>query len=523
MRLLLKRVRFFLLLFLLPLPIFPEIDVSNKVPSLIENVLKNKQHKICRTNNTEDTFVTEIKKTKSIVDQYKKNFARICPILKSSIERYGNEYQTFSDSRSCPACIFSSVPSAYCNVLVKDKLCVQGDAIVQGDLTVCGTINGGTGVAGCPLFGNVVRVDKVFGNDITGQRNGCPFLTINAALNAALPGDTVWIFPGVYEESIIIPSGISVRGLSRSNVIIQQSNVTQNTDLVVMGENVVLEDLVLRLTSSQHVQLRGVVFPGTTTFTSQIRMSSILVDNSNAGVGNSDVCGVHASGSAVLFDDTTTLLNCDIEVVSTGAGSKRGILVDSLNNNLHINTSKIRAIGGTDCIGIETNALSARCAARYCVVFGDTADISQMAGVISLLQSELFHSQANGLGFDVEIAPGTILWADAGSLPAGINYMRPGTASVSPYEIKIRASQRMLIKSLSVRAQFPPGNGITDTWTVVRNGVDTPLTVTLTGLQNTNINNSISVHYDLGDDISLKLNRAPTSGTLDIIAIMDIY
>ncbi len=436
-------------------------------------------------------------------------------------------YVTGLDTRAiCNGCTFTGPAAQFCNAAI-DNLCVNGNAQILGDLTVCGTINGATGsmipcLCTCPLFGNVVRVDKVYGNDATGAPNGCPFLTINAALAAASSGDTVWIFPGTYEESLIIPKGVSVRGLSRNNVTIQQTDVTQATDLITMGENIVFEDIVLHLTSSEQVQLRAMVFPGTTTLTSQVRRCFINVSNLTVEAGSSNVYAVHATGAAVLPEHISTIMTCSINATSNAGGATRGVLVDSANNDLHIQNTNIMA-SGVNGIAIETNNPTAQCVARYCLLEGDLADISQTAGTLSLINSELFNSQANGLGFVAEIEPNTIIWADPGSLPGGINYMRPGSSSVSPYIINLRASQKLLIKSLNVRAQFPPGGSVSDTWTVMRNGVATPLTVSLTGSQNTNINDTVSVHYDLGDDIALMLNRAPTSGTIDVILIMDLY
>jgi len=71
-----------------------------------------------------------------------------------------------------------------------------------------------------PVGGGVTVNNTVFvsknGNNATGARNDWskPFLTIQAALAAALAGDTVFIFPGTYAEAVVMPDkdNITIRG-----------------------------------------------------------------------------------------------------------------------------------------------------------------------------------------------------------------------------------------------------------------------------------------------------------------------
>lgn len=72
-----------------------------------------------------------------------------------------------------------------------------------------------------PAMGNVAVVDQVNGNNSTASVGGLPFLTITAALAAVTSGQQVYILPGTYNESITIPSGVGVRGMSVKTVIIQ--------------------------------------------------------------------------------------------------------------------------------------------------------------------------------------------------------------------------------------------------------------------------------------------------------------
>src|SRR5258708_1899195 len=64
---------------------------------------------------------------------------------------------------------------------------------------------GATGPTALPI-NNTVFVDRQFGNDSTGTREDetRPFKTLTAALAVALPGDTIYVHPGIYDENTLI-------------------------------------------------------------------------------------------------------------------------------------------------------------------------------------------------------------------------------------------------------------------------------------------------------------------------------
>lgn len=378
-----------------------------------------------------------------------------------------------------------------------------------------------------PVFGNVVRVDSVYGKDSTGARNGLPFLTINAALCAAQKGDVVWIFPGTYAESFTIPSGVTVRGLSQNAVEIKK-DVKVATDLITMGKNTGLENVTLTLTSHKHVQLRGIVFPDTTSENATIKNVTVTVDNSQAGTGVSNVYGINANGAAKPGQEIIAAQQCQIVVRSTGQGIKRGILVDAANNfNMQNMSIAASNNGGGSAIGVETNHPDAACIMRTSNVNGSTADISQTNGTITLVSTNLVNANANGLGFSTEIAPATLVWATAGALPNGTNYMKVGTDTPTSNEMFIRVSQAMLVHALSIKARTSPGfigqTPRVDTWTIRKNGIDQALTVSLSGAQTDNVNNVMSVPFAEGDLLSVKVVKAAGSTTSEAALVMDLY
>lgn len=186
-------------------------------------------------------------------------------------------------------------------------------------------------------LGNTAVVDAVFGNDDVASVGGASFKSIEAAVDAATSGQTIWVLPGVYNLSagITMTDGTSIRGLSLQTVKIQMLNVSGDTTLITMGENCRLEDVTLTLTSTEHHTLKGIVFGGTSSVTSKLRTSVVSVNNSSASAGgSSNVYGVEANGTGALTESSFSF-NClkgsTINVSSNGGGNKRGVLVSNTN------------------------------------------------------------------------------------------------------------------------------------------------------------------------------------------------
>jgi hypothetical protein len=218
------------------------------------------------------------------------------------------------------------------------------------------------------LTGNLLRVDSVYGNDTLAASN--PYLnsfkTIESALSNVSANQTIYVYPGTYNLStgITLPSTISLRGVSLQNVIIQMLNVSSNTTLLTMGENTRVEDVTLKLTSSEHHTLKGIVYPGTTSVTAKLRTCVVSVDNSSASyTGSSDVYGVECSGTGTLSEASFSF-NClkgsTVNVVSNGGGKKRGILVSNTNivttRDLNVYVAPpINVSSSGSYVGVETN------------------------------------------------------------------------------------------------------------------------------------------------------------------------
>lgn len=380
------------------------------------------------------------------------------------------------------------------------------------------------------FVGNTLFVDANpnIGNDATGKREdpARPFQTITAALAAASSGDIVLIRAGTYNETITIPTGVTVRGVAIGAVTIQKLAVTADTTLVTMGDNTRLEDVALKLTSAGHFNLTGVLFPGTTTETAKIRTYTLTVDNSGAGAGASNVYGIRSNGSGTPGRERSTSRAGTVTVLSAGTGVKRAVLVDTAAGNFYSRDTNYvcTGSGGSDYIAAEVNFAGAELGIDTAVLDGTTADFSQTAGMFVVGGVDAVHANANGKSFDTSRYSLDFVWADPGGLPPNVTrFLRPGTATVSISEIKLRLPRKAIVKTLHVRVATAPGVGKTTTVTLRKNGIDTALVVALTGTDVSMVDTANSVSFAAGDDISMKVVTDAGNATADIVCAVEVY
>jgi len=220
-------------------------------------------------------------------------------------------------------------------------------------------------------MGNVARVDAIYGNDSIASIGRLPFKTVEAAIAAigSTQGITIWVLPGTYNlpAGITVPAGCAIRGLNVQTSTLQILGATGPTTLLTMGASTRVEDLSLKLTSTGHHALKGIVFGGTTTQTAKLRTCVLTVDNSTASTaGTSDVYGVECNGTGAIGPASfsfNSLKGSTVNVLSNGGGKKRGVLVSGANCvtsrdfNVYVAAPTDTASTGS-YVGVETNDAS---------------------------------------------------------------------------------------------------------------------------------------------------------------------
>jgi len=380
---------------------------------------------------------------------------------------------------------------------------------------------GATGATGILAMGNVLRVDSINGNNATASVGGNPYLTVEAAVTASSVATssvplTIWVLPGIYNLSagITIPSHVCLRGMNIQTTTIQMTGVTANTTLLTMGTNTRVEDVTLRLTSSGHYTLKGIVFGSTTTANAKLRNTVLTLDNSGASNnGTSEVYAVECNGTGTLGPASfsfNSLKGSTLNVLSNGGGKKRGILVSGTNIvttrdlNVYVAQPTSTASSGS-YVGVETNdaANTGSIQLRSTTVGTVPPSAGHSYSASDILQTspatisdptylasagiqigpgvDLVNKSAGAKGFSTYIYPTVVYFGLKGNVTSGPSggWLWPGTQGVSAGVFPdtgyppayYRAQQSSILSGLSAALVLPAagtGNASTVTLTVYR-------------------------------------------------------
>ena len=307
------------------------------------------------------------------------------------------------------------------STVASGSLALQSTTIGLGNIYL-------SSIASNPItsMGNVLRVDSVYGNDTLAPANlySYPFKTINGAISNVSSTQTIHILPGTYNETIVIPTGIAVRGENTQTVTIQSANSTSNTTLITMGRNCRLEDVTMNIYSSNAVDLIGINYPSGTSITSKLRTTVLNVSSTNAG-SNSTI-GIYSGGtSALSYTTSHAIRGTTINVASQGNGLTRALYITD-SNRFGARDTNFAALG-TSSIGVETINISSFAELKECSVNGGVYDINRTAGTIQLSSTDLINASANGNSFSVNTEPSPIFFGVTGNISDGTKNLMPGT------------------------------------------------------------------------------------------------
>jgi hypothetical protein len=360
--------------------------------------------------------------------------------------------------------------------------------------------------------GGTCRVDAIFGNDGTASRNGGAFLTIAAAFAAALSGDTVLLFPGTYAitTGLTVPTGVTLSGVSKRACVISIANASAGVTAITMGANCAVENLTVSVSTTNNVQIIGVLFPGTTQSNSEINNCNIAMNKNNTG--SAAVYGVHFSGTGSSAINNVN--GCTVTLSSTGTGKNCAIYIDNANTCIINNCTIV-----STSFGVESNNASAVVHLKNSLVSG-TPDISQTLGSIVIAASFLKTRSTNNRSFTPAFGASQMTFTDPGTLGNGVTYFYYGTENSNTGELVYRYDTPAIIYSL--RVQCRSANIGTVTVTVRINSIASIMTVTLPASTLTVSTSNIAIPIAAGDRISVQANRSSTAPT-DVSATLLFY
>jgi hypothetical protein len=368
--------------------------------------------------------------------------------------------------------------------------------------------------------GNYLHVDSVYGNDLLAAAApfSVPFLTITAALAAASAGQTVFIYPGTYNESIVVPAGVSIRGASTASTFIKKTNVTTNTTLVSVSSNSRIEDVTLQLSSNTDgITLIGVDCTSLASLDCKIRTYVLTVTHTGSGATN--IYGLRASIAGTTTPSSSNFSRAGtVNVSSSGTGVVRGILV-SAAARLSTRDTNVFATGtGSNIGGCETTDAGAVLDFRTSTVSGVLFDISQTLGTILLALSDLINNNANGNGFTVSVSPANTFIGIVGN-PANNTtyYCLPSLLPIAniststPYPITF--IRNTIIFAIYIKWTGTLSGGATVTMTIYKNNSATALTLTLSGSTGSASLLTKSVLFTTTDTMDIRFITSGNVGT----------
>lgn len=294
---------------------------------------------------------------------------------------------------------------------------------------------GPTGV-GFESTGRVLTVDQIYGDDVSGAsaKYTYPFLTINAALSNVVAGETIFVRPGTYNETVQMVSGTALRGQNSQTVTIQQSNATVFTTLLTMSTNCRVEDVTFTLSSASNVSLIGVSYPSGTAQNAKLRTAVVNVNSSSSNDANVHIYGVLSGGTSSTAKSSVDAIRATtINVSASTAGNTFGLLVNN-SNRFSIRDTNVYARGsGANIVGVTTTNADAIVDLRSSTIFGSNTtvahDIYREFGRIILTGTDLVNLDANQKSFEVTEEAASLAFGVVGNITNAVHYLIPGTVT----------------------------------------------------------------------------------------------
>lgn len=198
--------------------------------------------------------------------------------------------------------------------------------------------------------GNIIYVATTGDNANSGEHEHDPFLTIKYALSQAVSGDTIYIYPGTYEEifPMTVPAGVTIRGAGIRAVTIKPTAGTIDKDAFLLNGETTVEELSITDFRFNGTNNTGYAFRFAPSFTvtsrsPYVRNVTVITkgsttsptdpygyDSDDAGKGvflDGSVANVLSKEAAMLFHSVTFITPNQETVVATN-----GVRIEWLNS-----------------------------------------------------------------------------------------------------------------------------------------------------------------------------------------------
>jgi hypothetical protein len=208
--------------------------------------------------------------------------------------------------------------------------------------------------------GNIIYVAKNGSDSYSGTHQNDPYLTVKYALSQATSGDTVYIYPGEYQEifPLTVPVGVTVKGSGLRAVKITPTAGTNTLDAILLNGECTVEDITIAdfyspgyafkfasnftvTTRSPYVRNITVLTKGSVTSVSDPRG----FDAGDAGQGaylDGSVANVLSKEASVLFH-SVTFITPGVDAIVTTNGTR----IEWLNSFTYFANKGFNATSGS--------------------------------------------------------------------------------------------------------------------------------------------------------------------------------
>jgi hypothetical protein len=250
--------------------------------------------------------------------------------------------------------------------------------------------------------------------------------------------------------------------------------------------------------------------------------------------GTALITGILSNGTGTPTILTNNLIDVTCIISSTGTGRNVALTTTTAVNSINALNSTFAVTTTTGiCYGVESNVALSIITLNNCQCFAGTttlvpniSDISQTLGIIRLNNTNLINSTANGLSFSILNSYKSLIFGlgATNSITNGtVNFYMGNntttTASGTNYDYVINTP--MIITNMYYKVNtLGTGNHV---FAILKNGIETLLTLNNSSLLTTQSTNNISVNFQPGDLLSLKSYRTTGTSPQGIRFILTIY
>jgi len=167
-------------------------------------------------------------------------------------------------------------------------------------------------------------------DDDGADHHNADFTSIQAAVNAAAPGDTIKVFPGTYNENVNIP---------KDSLKLQAEH---HGDAVIRGSAAPTQEAVVKINGAHNVEFRGFkIAPQNTAYTYDL----LVAGGGSAQLRENWVTGATGGNATVGIGVLDS--SADVRDNQVDNYQKNGIIIDGLSATASVNRNVVTGAGPT--------------------------------------------------------------------------------------------------------------------------------------------------------------------------------